>query len=125
VAAREVLVPEIAFAMPIPDDQLEALRSAVAATRAAIEPYAESRSQFGFTKSRFWLQQTSRGWLLIAYYEADDLEQAFARLNSSDAALDLWLKRQAEEIFGPDADSLYAFPQSEDLGLLFSWERDT
>jgi hypothetical protein len=111
--------------MPLPDDKVESLRSVVAATRAAIEPYAESRSQFGFNKSRFWLQQTSRGWLLIIYYEADDLEQAFAKLKSSDAALDIWLKRQAEDIFGADAESMYLFPQSEDLGLLFSWERDS
>lgn len=118
-------MPEIAFAMPVADDKVEVVRGIAAAVQAAIEPYTESRSQLGFKKARFWLQRTSRGWLVIFYYEADDLEKAFAQLNSSDAALDIWLKRQSEDLFGPDADSLYVFPQSDDLGLLFSWERDT
>jgi hypothetical protein len=118
-------LPEIAFAMPIPDDKVEAVRSTAAATRAAIEPYAESHTQFGFNKIRWWLQRTSRGWLLIFYVEAENLEDAYAKLDSSDAAIDIWLKRAAADVIGPDADSLFVFPQSEDLGLLFSWERDS
>jgi hypothetical protein len=117
-------VPEIAFAMPIPDDKVEAVRSTAAATQAAIEPYSESHTQFGFNKVRWWLQQTSRGWFLIFYVEAEDLEKAYARLNSSDAAFDIWLKRAADDAIGPDADSMFVFPQSEDLGLLFSWDRE-
>ena len=118
-------MPEIAFAMPIPDDKVEAVRSTAAATRAAIEPYTESHKQFGFKKVRWWLQRTSRGWLLIFYVEADDLGDAYAKLRSSDAAIDIWLKRVAADVIGPDADSLYEFPQSEDLGLVFSWEQET
>jgi hypothetical protein len=106
----------MAFAIPVSNEELNDLRRTAAELREdAFGEYGRSRTEVGFTSVEIWLQETSRGYLIVIFAEGD-IEAAFPRI-ASDSGFDAWARQkllqwaEAPE----DVQRAYSFPQAEEL----------
>jgi hypothetical protein len=112
-----------AFAIPIAADQVDDVRRTAADLRdGAFEEYGRSRSEVGFTSVQIWLQETSRGHVIVIYADGD-VESAFPRI-ASDSGFDAWARQKLLQWAETpeDVERAYSFPQSEEL-LVWSLDR--
>ncbi|MGH2805952.1 MAG: hypothetical protein ACRDKT_01630 [Actinomycetota bacterium] len=106
----------LAFAIPVTAGAVEDIRRTAAELRDdAFDEYGRSRKEVGFTSVEIWLQETSRGHLVVIYAEGD-IERAFPRI-ATDSGFDEWARQKllqwAES--AEDVQRAYSYPQSEEL----------
>jgi hypothetical protein len=112
----------LAFAIPIAADQVDDVRRTASDLRdSAFEEYGRSRNEVGFTSVEIWLQETSRGYLLVIYADGD-VERAFPRI-ATDSGFDAWARQKLLQWADTpeDVQRAYSFPQAEEL-LVWSVE---
>lgn len=91
------------FALAIPGDRVDAVRSFVAELLGPRrEDFERSWRDKGITRETAWLQMTPEGALVLVSMEAEDLARAFRELASSDTPFDRWYRSRVLEIYGVD-----------------------
>ena len=81
--------------------------------------FDSSERRIGITKEAWFIQQTPRGDLLIAYIESPDFERALGLFSQSTEAFDVWFKEQLASVTGVDLNNPPPGPLSE---LLSSYQ---
>jgi hypothetical protein len=95
--------PSIAFAGPILAGKEEPWRrflQELAGSRS--QEYATLKQRLGILTERVWLMRRRDSETVIAYFEAQDPQQALTRLVGSEEPFDLWLKEKLREFHGCD-----------------------
>jgi hypothetical protein len=105
-----------AFAIPIAADQVDDLRRTAADIReGALDEFGRNRADVGLTTVEIWLQETSRGFMLLVYTEGD-LESAFPQI-ASGSGFDAWARQKllqwAER--PEDVERVYSMTPSDEL----------
>ena len=104
----------IGFALPILPGKGAAARAfqrELAGARKA--EYAHSERAHGIVKEFWFLQETPNGDLFVAYLESPDVNRALGRFTASQAAFDVWFKRQLANVTGVDLSTPPLGPLSE------------
>jgi hypothetical protein len=95
--------PSIAFAGPILAGKEEPWRrflQELAGSRS--QEYATLKQRLGILTERVWLMRRRDSETVIAYFEAQDPQQALTRLVGSEEPFDMWLKEKLREFHGCD-----------------------
>jgi hypothetical protein len=93
----------IAFAGPILAGKEEPWRrflQELAGSRS--QEYATLKQRLGILTERVWLMRRRDSETVIAYFEAQDPQQALTRLVGSEEPFDMWLKEKLREFHGCD-----------------------
>jgi hypothetical protein len=93
----------IAFAGPILAGKEEPWRrflQELAGSRS--QEYATLKQRLGILTERVWLMRRRDSETVIAYFEAQDPQQALTRLVASEEPFDMWLKEKLREFHGCD-----------------------
>jgi hypothetical protein len=93
----------IAFAGPILAGKEEPWRrflQELAGSRS--QEYGTLKQRLGILAERVWLMRTRDSETVIAYFEAQDPQQALTRLVTSEEPFDLWFKEKLREFHGCD-----------------------
>ncbi len=112
----------IAFALPIPPGQEEAIRrisEEVSHSGPFRSAYEESRQSLGITREMAWLQQTPVGEMMIVYWESDDPQYVLREIAASQDHFDSQFRQFIES---SAIDLAREQPLSNEL--LFEWQAD-
>ncbi|NNC74194.1 MAG: hypothetical protein HKN93_01660 [Acidimicrobiia bacterium] len=109
---------KIAFCVPVlPGMEAEHRVDMAAAEGGDKEDlHTASRRRAGIRVEKAWHQGTPDGTLGIVYIEADDLDEAFRSLATSDDPYDAWFRDHAKRINGVDLSKGFALPE-----LMLDW----
>jgi hypothetical protein len=66
------------------------------------QEYATLKQRLGILTERVWLMRRRDSETVIAYFEAQDPQQALTRLVGSEEPFDMWLKEKLREFHGCD-----------------------
>jgi hypothetical protein len=92
-----------AFVLPILPGQEETDRRLFAELQGARRAdYEAAWHRLGVKAERVWHQQTPQGTFAVVYLEADDLDQVFGGLASSDDLFVVWWREQIKTVHGVD-----------------------
>jgi hypothetical protein len=109
-------VEQSLFALPILPGKTEAARAFLHELEHERKgQLAECDQQFGVVKETWAIQQTPQGDLLVAYFVAENIAQAFLEFAASQGEFERWVKQQLQETTGADLNTPPAGPLSEIL----------
>ena len=81
--------------------------------------YTESQARGGITRETWSLQSTPDGDFVLVWFEAPDVDKAFATLGESNEPFDVWFRERVLEISGVD---LAAPPEEAPPEVLVDWQ---
>jgi len=102
--------------LPGKAEQARAFAKEVAGARR--KEFGESQARISATRETWSLQSTPDGDFMLVWFEAADIEKAFATLAESDEPFDVWFRQQALEVSGVDLASDEAPPPE----VLVDWK---
>jgi hypothetical protein len=105
----------IAFVIPYVPRKTDVARSALRSCRQGERrtAYESSRRRLGITREAVWIQQTPNGDVGVVYFEADDMNRAFAGEVASDESFDRWFRELVLDVHGLDLKA--GFPPPEQI----------
>jgi hypothetical protein len=90
----------VAFALPLTPGKTEEWKDwSNELTGARQSEYQASRRRLGITTERAYYQQTQMGDMAVVYIEAEDLQQVFGGLATSQDSFDVWFRERVKELF--------------------------
>lgn len=105
------------FALPILPGKTEAARAFLHELEGPRkQDLAVCDQSVGVVKETWALQQMPQGDLLIAYFVAEDMAQAFTEFAASQGEFERWVKQQLQEVTGADFNA----PPSEPISVILS-----
>ena len=103
-------------AFPILPGRTEALREfAKAVMSSRRREYSDALKRQGMTTESWFLQKTPKGDMIIAYFEADDVQKAFEIQAKSKGPFDVWFKLQVKSATGFDLEQPSSEPPPEEI----------
>jgi hypothetical protein len=87
-------VQSLAFVAPLPANQADATRTALASCSSGRrkEAHQDSRRRAGVTREAVWIQSRRSEDVAVVYLEADDVDAASTILTRSDEPFDRWFR---------------------------------
>jgi hypothetical protein len=67
--------------------------------------YASSEQRIGVTREYWYIASVPSGDQLVAFFDVEDINQAFATFVPSQDEFDLWFKRRLAEVTGIDLNN--------------------
>jgi hypothetical protein len=94
----------LAFVVPLVPDKEETDRETMQrfSTGDDKDAYATSRRSLGFSREAVWHQETPDGTVAIVMWEADDIEQAFGGIATSEEPFDQQFREFLRDVHGLD-----------------------
>ena len=86
--------------LPGKTDQARALAEEVMGARR--QQFEESQARIGATRETWCLQSTPDGDFVLVWFEAPDIDKAFASLAESSEPFEVWFRQQVLEVTGTD-----------------------
>ena len=99
------MAEEIVFATPIVEGRIDDVRRFCEEmqTGARAKEHDESRRRMGFRRVKVWVQRVrNRRAVLIAYWEAEDIERSVREMAESQEPFDVWFREGVLEFHGVD-----------------------
>lgn len=99
------MTEEIVFATPIVEGRIDDVRRFCEEmqTGARAREHDESRRRMGFRRAKVWVQRVrNRRAVLIAYWEAEDIERVVREMAESKEPFDVWFREGVLEFHGVD-----------------------
>ena len=108
-------MPSIAFVAPLLPGKTETDREAMTSCwNGDRKPdYERSRKALGITREAVFIQPTPDGDVAVVYWEADDVEAAFADMATSDDPFDRWFRDHVRDVHGINIED--GFPPPEQI----------
>jgi hypothetical protein len=101
---KEINMPAIAFVIPIPAGNTEALKGAFEEMRGSREDQCvANRGVMGVTREFVSLQHMPQGDVLAVYIEADDPSKTTERMMASDSEYARWIASVVRPLLGTAA----------------------
>ncbi len=106
----------VCFALPLLEGKSEDARAFFEELETQRKSdYAASEQRINITKEAWYIQQTPKGDLLLAYIESPDFADALGKFSQSRDEFDEWFKRRVSEVTGVDLNDPPPGPLSEQL----------
>ena len=103
--------------LPGKSDVARALAGEVVGARR--REYEESQARGGITRETWSLQSTPGGDFVLVWFEAPDIDKAFATLAESTDPFEVWFRERVLEVSGVD---LAAPPEEAPPEVLVDWK---
>jgi hypothetical protein len=108
-------MPAIGFIAPLLPGQTETDRAAMISCWRGdrADAYRASRARLGITREAVFIQETPGGDVAVVYWEADDVDAAFAGVATSEDPFDGWFREHVKTVHGIDVAE--GFPPPEQV----------
>ncbi|MGP8124451.1 MAG: DUF6176 family protein [Nitrososphaerales archaeon] len=109
---------QFAAAFPVLPGKEDAVRQFSKDMQAKKKDFERSEKRMGVKRESWFLQSSPQGSLIIAHFEAKDLNKVMVGLAKSTDPFDVWMKNQVQQLTGLDMSAPPTGPVPE---LLLSY----